>query len=252
MCGRFVSASSPDEIAQYFDVVDTSDQVLEPNFNVAPTADVSVVVEQESRRRLDAFHWGLVPRWAKDPSVGSRMINARSEGVAEKGAFKWAFRKRRCLVPADGFYEWKKVSGQKVKQPYYIARRDGELLALAGLWEEWRGPDRDGSQIMRSVTILTTVANETVSTLHDRMPVILAPPVWNRWLDRSDEDVGSLANLLVAAPASLLTMRPVSTEVNNARTTGSHLLDPFEPSALGSGSEDRAARQPANVQGTLL
>jgi len=252
VCGRFVSASPPDEIARYFDVVDVAEDVLEPNFNVAPTADVYVVAEEDCRRRLDAFHWGLVPRWAKDPSIGSRMINARSEGLAEKNAFKWAFRKRRCIVPADGFYEWKKVSGQKVKQPYYLSRGDGEPLAFAGLWEEWRGPDADGSQLMRSVTILTTDANDLMSSLHDRMPVILSPRVWDRWLGRSDEDVGSLADLLVPAPASLLTLRAVSTEVNNARMTGSHLIDPVEPGSIVNGSDGVGKRPPANVQGTLL
>lgn len=244
MCGRFVAASPPDEIARYFDVTDVAADVLEPNYNVAPTEDVYVVREEQERRRLDAFHWGLVPRWAKDPSIGSRMINARSEGITEKNAFKWAFRKRRCIVPADGFYEWRKIPGQKTKQPYFLSRADGEPLALAGLWEEWLGPDADGSQRMRSVTILTTGANELVADLHDRMPVILPPSAWATWLDREQEDEAALGRLLVPAPVPLLQMHPVSTDVNNARTTGSHLVERIE--------EPAGERPAACVQGTLL
>ena len=239
MCGRFVSASPPDEIARYFDVVDVAEEVLDPSYNVAPTDDVYVVREEDERRALDAFHWGLVPRWAKDPSIGNRMINARSEGAADNNAFKWPLRKRRCIVPADGFYEWKKVSGNKIKQPYYFTRVDGELLAFAGLWEEWRGPERDGSQFMRSVTILTTAANGAMSPIHDRMPVILPPSSWDGWLDRSQDDLANLDALLVPAPDSLLAMRAVSTEVNNARSAGRQLIDPVEPAAT-------------EVQGTLL
>src|SRR6478752_3997269 len=141
MCGRFVSSSPPDELARYFDVDQTSEQVLdqEPNFNTAPTNDIFVVYEDGSSRRLDAFRWGLVPRWAKDPSIGNRMINARAETVATKNAFKSALAKRRCIIPVDGFFEWKKIPGQKAKQPYFIQRPDGEPFAFAGLWEEWTG-----------------------------------------------------------------------------------------------------------------
>lgn len=251
MCGRFVSASPPDEIARYFDAVDVDGPALDPNFNVAPTADV-YVVREEDRRRLEELHWGLVPRWAKDPSIGSRLINARSEGLADKNAFKWAYRKRRCIVPADGFYEWKKIPGQKLKQPYYFARTDGEPLAFAGLWEEWRGPERDGAQRMRTVTIVTTEANETMATIHDRMPVILPPRSWDQWLDRSEERIAMLDVLLVPAPASLLAIHAVSTEVNNARTTGSHLIDPVEPEPSVGRSGRDAGRSTAGVQGTLL
>lgn len=252
MCGRFVSASPPREIARYFDVEEVTEQVLEPNFNVAPTTDVFVVFEDVGVRRLDAFHWGLVPRWAKDPSIGNKLINARADGLATKNAFTWAYRKRRCIVPADGFYEWKKVPGQKTKQPHYIHRSDGEPLAFAGLWEEWRGPDRASPDPMRSVTIVTTGANETVADIHDRMPVILPPRNWDRWLDRSEEDLDTLGKLLVPAPASLLSLHVVSTDVNNAQNTGAHLIDPADPELAAAAAANTKPSSSSGTQGTLL
>ena len=161
MCGRFVSTTPPDELAKYFDVEQVAEQVaeqvVEPSYNVAPTTDIFVVVHTGGLRRLDAFHWGLVPFWAKDLSAGNKMINARAENLAEKNAYKRAFQKRRCIIPADGFYEWKKLPGQKAKQPVYIQRVDGEPLALAGLWELWRPSDRK----VRNIRALT----ETQSSL---------------------------------------------------------------------------------------
>lgn len=202
---------------------------MEPSWNVAPTHDVYVVLEDGGVRLLAPHHWGLVPVWAKAPGVGAKMINARAEGLADKNAFKHAFRKRRCIVPADGFYEWKKVPGQRTKQPYFIHRADGEPLAFAGLWEEWRGPERDGSQRLRSATIITTEANETMEPIHDRMPVILPPTAWDHWLNPTDADLDRLGKLLVPAPTHLLVMHPVSTDVGNVRNRGSHLVDPVEP-----------------------
>src|SRR5690606_25370196 len=140
-------------------------------------------------RRVDAFHWGLVPRWAKDPKIGSRMINARAETVAEKAAFRSALKKRRCSVPADGFYEWQKLAGRTAKQPFYIHRPDGEPYAFAGLWETWRGPDGTGDEVLRSCTIITTAPNSEMAKIHDRMPVILPPEAWDTWLDRDNEDL---------------------------------------------------------------
>ena len=162
MCGRFVSASPPEEIGKYFDTADVAEKLLEPSYNVAPTNDVYVVTEDGGTRRLDAYHWGLVPFWAKSPAAGSKMINARAETIAEKNAYRRPFAKRRCIIPADGFYEWKKIPGQKAKQPYFITRRDEEPLAFAGIWEIWRGPDKakdkDAAEQLRSCTIITTVA----------------------------------------------------------------------------------------------
>ena len=177
---------------------------------------------------MATHHWGLVPFWAKSPAIGNRMINARAEGLPEKNAFKRAYRSRRCLVPVDGFYEWKNVPGQKAKQPYFIHRKDDEPLAFAGLWEEWKGPDRDGTQSLRSATIVTTTPNETMASIHDRMPVILPPSAWDEWLDPTNADLDTLGRLLVPAPAQLLTMHPVSVDVGKIGNKGSRLADPID------------------------
>ena len=147
MCGRYVAAAPPSEIAKYFGAATLSETVLEPSYNVAPTNEVYAVVERGDERVLDHFRWGLVPLWAKDLAIGSKMINARSEGIATKNAYRHAFRKQRCIIPADGFFEWKVIQGEKRKQPMFIHRVDGEPLAFAGLWETWRGPDRDGDPL---------------------------------------------------------------------------------------------------------
>jgi putative SOS response-associated peptidase YedK len=230
VCGRFVSTSSPADLAAYFGAeADAEDEG--PNYNVAPTDDVFVVHEDGGVRRVEAFHWGLVPHWAKDPKIGSRMINARAETLAGKGAFKAAFQRRRCIVPADGFYEWKKVPGQKQKQPFFVHRPDDEPFAFAGLYEVWRGPEGDR---LRSTTIITTDANEPMSTIHDRMPVILPPSAWKQWLDPANEDIDTLGRLLVPAPPALITLRPVSTEVNSVRNNGEHLIERAEPGPGGA------------------
>jgi putative SOS response-associated peptidase YedK len=230
MCGRFVSSSSPADLASYFGAEGTVDEALEQSYNVAPTSDVYVVHADGGVRRVDAFHWGLVPIWAKDPKVGNRMINARSETLASKGAFKPAFKKRRCIVPADGFYEWKKLEGQKKKQPYFIHRPDDEPFAFAGLWEVWRGPEKDADEVqLRSTTIITTSANEPMSAIHDRMPVVLPPSAWDEWLDPDNDDIDTLGKLLVPAPASLITMHPVGTGVGNVRNNGPQLVEEIPP-----------------------
>jgi putative SOS response-associated peptidase YedK len=236
MCGRFVSASPPDELAKYFGVEDVTEKVLDRSFNVAPTSDVYVVVETGGIRRLDAFHWGLVPFWAKDAKVGQKMINARAESVGDKPAYKRAFQKRRCIVPADGFFEWKRIPGQKTKQPMYLHRPDGEPFAFAGLWELWRpkieGSDEyadDESTWIRSCTIITGQPNEVVAPIHDRMPVMLPPSAWDRWLDPDNDDIATLGQLLVPAPAELVVAHPVSTRVNDVRSKDSALIEPFDP-----------------------
>jgi putative SOS response-associated peptidase YedK len=233
MCGRFVAASTPDEIARYFDAA-VPDALLPPNYNVAPTDDVYAVTAAGGIRRVEAYHWGLVPSWAEGPKVGARMINARAETLATKGAFKAAFRRRRCIVPADGFYEWKRTGearprSRAPKRPHFIHRPDGEPLALAGLWAVWRGPT-EGDRL-RSATIVTTTANETIAGLHDRMPVILPASAWDAWLDPADDDLDMLGKLLVPAPASLVATYPVSTEVNSVRNQGPHLVERVDPEA---------------------
>jgi putative SOS response-associated peptidase YedK len=231
VCGRFVSASPPDEIARYFDAVVPED-ALAARWNVAPTDDVYGVVSRDGRRQIEVFHWGLVPLWAKDPGVGSRMINARAESVASRNAFKPALRSRRCLIPADGFYEWREQAGTRTKQPVYIRRADGEPMAFAGLWETWRDP-RGG--VLRSCTIVTTEANEEIAPLHDRMPVILEERHWDRWLTEHDLDPAMLTPLLVPAAPGVVSLQPVSRLVNSVRNDGPELIAPVDPDSVDDG-----------------
>ena len=233
MCGRYVSATPPDEIASYFGAQPPgADQALEPNHNVAPTQAVHAVRETGGVRVLDTLRWGLVPFWAKDPRIGSRMINARAETVASKNAFRRPLAKRRCIIPADGFYEWHLAEGSKHKQPMFVSRPDGEPFAFAGLWEVWRDRnnlDVDGEPVeLHSCTIITCAANDAMAQIHDRMPVMLRPAAWDAWLDPSATDAAAAAGLLVPAPSALIRMHPVSTEVNNSRNNGPHLTDPVE------------------------
>lgn len=226
MCGRFVSSTTPDRIASYFGATfDT--EPLPANHNVAPTNDVyAVVADAAAQPAVRSFHWGLVPSWAKDVKIGSKMINARAETVAEKPAFKPLLRSKRVIVPMDGFYEWKVVPGQRTKQPYFIHRRDGEPLAVAGLWTAWRDKEAGAdAPWLHSCTIITCAANATMAPVHDRMPVLLPPPVWHAWLDPDNHDLDGLTALLVPAPDELLEMHPVSTAVNNVRNKGAELIE---------------------------
>ena len=242
MCGRFVSSSSPEKVAAYFDV-DVVDEKLEeqlPNYNTAPTSSVMVVYEDGSTRRLAPFRWGLVPSWAKDAKIGARMINARGESVADKPSFRSAFTKRRCIIPADGFYEWTTDPNEPKKQPYFIHRPDGEPYAFAGLWEVWRPKDSDGDQAeqLRTCTIITTAANDNMAKLHDRMPVILGRDDWETWLSPQNHDKDLLGSLLVPAANDLITFHAVSKDVNNARNRGEHLLARVEVEDGVVGSND--------------
>lgn len=232
MCGRFVSAAPPDELARYFDVEQVAEQVLDPSYNVAPTDDVYVVVETGGIRRLETFHWGLIPFWADDRKIGQKMINARAESLATNNAYKRAFLKRRCIVPADGFFEWRETPGAKRKQPMYIHRADGDPVAFAGLWELWKPADtaEDPSTWVRSCTIVTGEPNDLVASIHDRMPVMLPPSAWDRWLDPRNDDLDTLGKLLVPAPSELFVAQPVSPSVNDVRNQGPELIEPFDPS----------------------
>ena len=239
MCGRFVSSSPHDELAKYFVVDAVAESVLEPSYNVAPSNDVYVVVETGGVRKLDTFRWGLVPFWAKDEATGYKMINARAESVTDKNAYKHAFKKRRCIIPADGFYEWKKIPGQKAKQPYFIHRSDGEPMAFAGLWEVWRPKDAgEDVEPLRTCTIITGQPNEKVADIHDRMPVMLPPSAWAEWLDPQNDDLATLGKFLVPAPASLYALHPVTRAVNNVQQKGPELLDPAEEPLEGKSGQD--------------
>ena len=238
MCGRFVSSTPPDQLAKYFGAdLGVAELAEEPSadFNVAPTKAVLTVYESSGTRHLERFHWGLVPFWARDPKIGNRMINARAETLAEKNAYKRSYAKRRCIVPVDGFYEWQTIEGRKIKQPVFISRVDGEPLAFAGLWASWTDEshldDHGEPMELLSCTIITGDANETIAPVHDRMPVVLPPDAWDAWLDRDNHDIRSLDQLLVPAPEGLLQLRPVSTEVNNVRNNGPHLMDEIDPDA---------------------
>ena len=240
MCGRYVSATPPDQIAAYFGADALGETLAEPSYNVAPTTQVPVVYEPrptdeqpESPRTLDLFKWGLIPFWAKDEKIGNRMINARSETAAEKNSFKRSLAGRRCIIPADGFYEWKKLPDSKTKLPMYITRNDGALFAFAGLHDSWRGPDRDLDPL-RSCTILTTTANEKMSEVHDRMPVMLPPSAWDEWLDPTNADVDALARFFVPSPPELISLTPVSTAVNSSRNRGAHLIEPLDDEVLAA------------------
>jgi putative SOS response-associated peptidase YedK len=211
MCGRFTLTVDADSIQTYFPWLEEIPPQIVPRFNIAPTQPIAVV-PNDGRKAVDHFVWGLIPFWAKDPSIGSRMINARSETLAEKNSFKNPYKRRRCLVLADGFYEWAKVPGQKTKQPYYFRMEDGTPFAFAGLWEEWQS--KEGSQL-KSATIITTEPNPLVGKVHARMPVILHPDDYPLWLATGEKRPDELQHILTAYPAEEMITYPVSTSVNS-------------------------------------
>jgi len=230
MCGRYVSVSSPTILAERFHVeeVRTGDAAFpEPNYNVTPRAEVPVVAESQGKRVLDLVRWGLVPAWAKSISVGDRMINARAEGIMKSNAYKRPFERRRCIVAADGFYEWQTIEGRKQRQPWFIRRRDGEPLAFAGLWSLWHDP-RIGADAprIRTCTIITTEPNDLMRPIHNRMPVILPESEWDTWLDAENHDVKKLEELLVPFAGDELEGWPVSMLVNKPVNNGPDLLAP--------------------------
>jgi putative SOS response-associated peptidase YedK len=221
MCGRYFQQRGPAAVARYFETVNPVPN-LAPSWNRAPTQEALAVRRhpETGGRHLDPLRWGLVPRWAKDPAVGSRMINARGESLAEKPAFRDAYAKRRCIVTADGFYEWRAEG--KAKQAYAVALRDGAPMPLAGLWEGWRAPD---GSILRTCTIVTTEANPRLSAIHDRMPVILPPEAWPLWLGE-EEGAGpeAIAALIRPYPAEALAVWPVDRRVGKVSENDRALL----------------------------
>lgn len=246
MCGRYASSRRPEDLVEEFDIADVRIPApLEADYNVAPTKEVYAVVERPPRspagskdsdeppeRQLRVLTWGLVPSWAKDPSIGNRMINARMETVAEKPAYKKAFAVRRCLLPADGYFEWypteeQTSAGKPRKQPFFIRPKDHGVLAMAGLYEIWRDPakaDDADDRFRWTCTVITTQAEDSVGHIHDRMPLMVERERWSEWLDpRTGGDTG----LLVPAAPGMLEAYPVSTLVSNVRNNGPELLEPL-------------------------
>ena len=219
MCGRYVVKTPTKTIAKMHRVFDAP--LFEPRYNVAPTQSVPVVRAKDGTREMVLVRWGLIPSWAKDAKIGYRLINARADTVATKPSFRSAFKRRRCLVPADGFDEWKK--GGTVKQPFYIHRKDEEPFAFAGLWESWENPE-DGKEV-QTCSLITTEANELMAPIHDRMPVILDAVGCDRWLD-VDEPVGGLQAFLKPFPPDALIAYPVSTYVNSPKNQGPKCIEP--------------------------
>jgi putative SOS response-associated peptidase YedK len=222
MCGRYEVHTPVEEIARRFDAAMSDEAAALPaRYNIAPTLRVAVVRESDSGRQLEAMTWGLLPSWAKD-TAGVKPINARVETVFEKPMFRNAIRRRRCLIPADGFYEWQ--AGPVRKQPFHIGMADDSMFALGGIWEYWSKP---GETPVVSCAILVTAANELMATIHDRMPVIIRPEHYAQWLDARRADRSALAPMLEQFPAEEMRAYPVSTRVNNVRNEGPELIAPL-------------------------
>ncbi len=226
MCGRFTQQRPASELAEIFSAEPLVDD-RGGHYNVAPTDDALVVVQREARRAITAYRWGLVPHWAPDLKTGGRMFNARAETLTTSPAFRDAFKRRRCLVPVDSFYEWKREGS--IRQPYNIARADGRPLALAGLWAGWKDPDADA--VVRTFTIVTTSPNEAVADLHDRMPVLIPDDAWDTWLDPDPPDQTILIGLLQPTDAIVLRIHAVSRDVNDVRRDGPALVEPLTETA---------------------
>ncbi len=211
MCGRFTLTADLAALQDAFPFLVEIPKHLAPRYNIAPTQPIAVI-PNDRQNKLDFFVWGLIPSWAKDPSMGSRLINARAETLAEKPSFRTAYKRRRCLVLADGFYEWTTVPGQKAKVPHYIQLESKEPFAFAGLWETWNAPD---GSIVKSATIITTEPNKMMAKLHNRMPVILPPNVYEAWLNTEEKKAEELNPLLKPYPAEEMMHYPVSRSVNS-------------------------------------
>jgi putative SOS response-associated peptidase YedK len=218
MCGRYTLKTPTGVLAEWFEVEESPSSLI-PSYNIAPTQEVAAVVEEDDKRKLEMFRWGLIPSWAKDPAIGNKMINARAETVSEKPSFRSAFKKRRCLILADGFYEWQKTDSGK--QPFYIHMEDGSPFAFAGLWEDWK----NGEEI-RSCAIITTDANDLMSEIHHRMPVILPPENYGAWLDPDFDEKEPLTALLKPYPSDEMEAYAVSRRVNKPSNNEPSVVEP--------------------------
>ena len=220
MCGRFTQERATSELADIFEAEDLAD-LPGARFNVAPTDEAAVIVQRSDRRAVTRYRWGLIPHWAEDPRIGSRMFNARAETLARSPAFRDAFARKRCLVPVDSFYEWRREGNLRI--PYRIVRDDGQPLALAGLWAGWH--DDDTGEILRTFTIVTSGPNRLMQPIHNRMPVLVPPEAWERWLDPSLSNPAQLQGLLQPVEDDHLDLYEVSRLVNNVRNDGPDLIE---------------------------
>ena len=218
MCGRYTLRTPLETLVQRFEI-DEYPSFITPSYNIAPSQGVAAVIAENGKRKLEMLHWGLIPSWAKDPEVGNKMINARAETVAEKPSYRKAFKERRCLILADGFYEWQKTDSGK--QPFYIRMEDESPFAFAGLWESWQ----NGREI-RSCTIITTSPNEVAAQVHNRMPVILPPEDYEMWLDPDFDEREPLTTLLKPFPAEAMEAYPVSRRVNRPANNDPEVIEP--------------------------
>jgi len=223
MCGRFAGFQGLDELKKFFPI-DKATCDIQPNYNIAPSQEILAIVRHNNENRLEKHHWGLVPLWAKETSIGNKMINARAETISEKPSFRNAFKKRRCLIPANGFYEWKREKGYK--QPMFITLPGNKPFAFAGLWEKWYNKS-DTNSVYLSCTIITTQASESVRSIHHRMPVILKPDVYDAWLDLQNQDVSNLTAILKKELLTELVGYPVSKSVNAATTNDPICIKPI-------------------------
>ena len=222
MCGRYVITSAPEAIRALFRYQEQPN--FPPRYNVAPTQPIPIVRLTEGKRQFALVRWGLLPSWVKDPKAFTLVINARGESVLDKPAFRNAMKRRRCLIPADGFYEWQ--AGGARKQPYFIRLKSGAPMAFAGLWECWTGPN---GEELETAAIVTTGANRTLGDIHDRMPVILAPEAFDLWLNCAEVDAETAAALIAPAPDGLFEAYPVSADVNRVANDNAKLLEPVVP-----------------------
>jgi putative SOS response-associated peptidase YedK len=218
MCGRFTQRKPAAKLETEFGVEEAPE--VEARYNIAPTQNILGVRQTPDGREMTLLKWGLIPSWAKDSSMGARLINARSETVTEKPSFREAFKRRRCIIPADGFYEWQRTGGRK--QPFFFHMRDDRPFGFAGLWDRWQSPE---GEVIESCTILTTEANEVLRPVHDRMPVILHPETYELWLEDDMRKVGLREELLQPFPASEMASYPVSTSINSPRNQGEKLIE---------------------------
>ena len=224
MCGRFTNKAKPEQINSEFKVGTKNPNLYEPRFNIAPSQLIDVVFEPETERILSQFKWGLVPSWVKDAEIGNRMINARAETIREKPSFREAFKSRRCIIPASGFYEWQK-KGTSAKQPYYFYLKEKDIFGFAGLWEKWL--DKESGELLETCTIITTEANDVLKPVHERMPVILRAESYDEWLDTKVKNTDKLQKLLVPYSAKEMDSHTVSRSVNIPDSDSSDLIKPI-------------------------